>query len=117
MAGNGYGYDIANGEATMTITLFSATQKTVTIVYNDGSGEQPAAGITASIFAEGGTGHDFASANTNVSGVATLNLKDGLTFYNYSASIATGGTTYSISGSSATVAGIPAKWLLTSTPQ
>lgn len=110
-AGNGYGYDydIANGEATMTITLYTAVQRTFTIVYEDGTGEKPAANINAMVFSEGG--HASASGMTRAQGVVTLSLRDGLSFYSYHTGITVDGTQYSIDGDSASIDVIPAKWI------
>lgn len=115
-AGNGYGYDIVNGEATMTITLFTAVQKSISVVYDDGTGEKPAANISVSIFSEGSAGHDFVNGTTNALGVARLNIKEGLGFYNFNASISVDGITYSISDSVSSVGDIPTKWVLTKVP-
>ncbi len=111
-AGSGYSYDVAGNQATMTVTVFTAVRKTFTLVYNDGTGEKPAGNVNASVMAEGNQGHNFVNGTTTAAGVVTLNLRSGMPFYMYNASIAVGPTTYSISGNTNSLDAIPAKWVL-----
>lgn len=110
--GTGYSYDVVGGQATMTIVLYTAVQRTFTIVYNDGTGEKPAAGINVSVMAEGAQGFGHAMGTTSATGVVTLGLKSGMPMYMYNASITVGGTVYSLFSNATSINGIPAKWVL-----
>jgi hypothetical protein len=112
-SGNAYGYDIVGGEGVLTITLHATVQKTFTLVYDDNGVEKPAANIDFEIMGEGGAGHNFMRGTTDADGVVTLNLVEGLSFYNYWAHIAVGGVTYSANGNVSVVADLPSKIVLT----
>lgn len=110
--GSAFFYEEVNSEGVMTISLYTAVDKTFTIVYEDGTGEKPAANINAMVMSEGEGGHAYTSGTTSAQGVVTLSLRDGLSFYSYGASITVGGTPYSLYENSASIAGIPTKWIL-----
>jgi hypothetical protein len=115
-AGTGYLYDVANNEATMTITLFTAVTRTFTVVYMNNGVETPIANLNVSVMGEGGGpggGHAFVNGITNAQGQVTLNLKEGMAFYMYNANTNIGGMAYGINGNANTIAAIPAKWVLT----
>ncbi|OPZ85848.1 MAG: hypothetical protein BWY76_01224 [bacterium ADurb.Bin429] len=116
--GSGYGYDVDNGEATMTVTLKTTVKKTFTLVYNDNGTEKPAANINFQVVGEGGpgTGHDFANGTTDANGVVTLNLTEGQPFYMYWASITVGGVTYTADGQANSIAALPSKIVMNVPP-
>jgi len=114
LAGDGYGYELAGGEATMTITLLGTVERTFTVVYDDNGVEKPAANIEVYIWAEG-QGHNTINVTTNAQGVVTLNVTAGMPHYGYGGSITVDGKTYSLYENAESLDGIPAKWVLTLT--
>jgi len=110
--GTGYSYSIENNEAEMQITLYDTLQKTITVVYESGGSEIPAANANISIFSEGASGHDYVQGSTDANGRVSVNLKVGLQAYGYSSNFMVGDVSYTIGGMVNSVNDIPTKWVL-----
>ncbi len=111
--GRGYGYDVAGGEATMTVTLVRLLSKVITFVRMVGDVETPVAGAGVQAGAEGGGGFIPFNGTTAADGTVTIQLPSGAGFYMVGANATIGADTWYGDAQAETLAGLPSKITMT----